>query len=335
MTLGVVVNGTLFQRAKAISVRRSLRSFAGWFDIVSSSDPNERIPIRINDRVQIVSGTSDVLLTGFIESLRVQQDAGSHEITVGGRDITADLIDSTLKTKQFNGPIRFLDLVSNLLREQGLSSIRVVNEAGQVGEINETELISGEIGESSFAFLERYARRVQVLLTTNEDGAILVMRAGATDSGVSLIRSVSSPLNNILASSVEVNVAGRFGEYACQSQLAPGGPNFDGTTQEATSQSGTATDSGIRSTRFFETEADRRAVEGVTVGVFRHRGKNYLKKRFSDTLLLARLKALDQETYGDKSKIDGDMRHEHSGPGGTPLNVTIDWGVPPDEDPES
>lgn len=256
MTLAVVVNGTLFTRAKAIRVSRSLRSFAGWFDIVSSADENDRLPIKINDRVQIVSGTSDVLLTGFIERLRVRQNAGAHEISVGGRDITADLIDSTLKTKQFNGPIGYQQLVLNVLREQGLGSIRVVNEAGQLGEIKASELVSGEIGESAFGFLERYARRVQVILTTNEDGAVLIMRAGATDSGVQLIRQADNQSNNILESSIDVNVAGRFGEYACQGQLSPAGTDFAGSTQEATAQSGTASDRAIRSGRFFEFEAE-------------------------------------------------------------------------------
>ncbi len=256
MTLAVVVNGTRFTRAKSISVSRSLRSFAGWFDIVSSADENDRLPIKINDRVQIISGRADVLLTGYIERLRVRQNADAHELNVGGRDITADLIDSTLRTKVFNGPIGFQQLVTNVLREQDLASIRVINEAGQLGEIKASELISGEIGESAFAFLERYARRVQVILTSNEDGAVLIMRAGATDSGVQLIRQAGNQGNNILASSVEINVAGRFGNYACQGQLAPAGTDFAGTTQETVAQSGTARDRGIRSGRFFEFEAE-------------------------------------------------------------------------------
>lgn len=279
MTLGVVVNGTLFTRAKSISVSRSIRSLSGWFDISSSADDLGRLPIRVNDSVQIVAGTSDVLLTGFVERLGVRQDAGAHEIRIGGRDITADLIDSTLRTKVFNGPIGFQQLVTNVLREQGLSSIRVVNEAGQLKEISGSELVSGEIGESAFAFLERYARRVQVILTTNEDGNVLIMRAGAIESGVGLIREDNSPLTNVLASSVEVNVAGRFGSYACQGQLAPAGADFDGSTNEATAQSGTARDRNIRSTRFFEFEAET---------------------------------AMDSDACGDRAKLEGNVRRAKS-----------------------
>lgn len=51
-----------------------------------------------------------------------------------------------------------------------------------------------------------------------------------------------------------------------------------------------------------EKELYRRAVEGVPVGTFRHRGKTYLKMRLSDALLLAMLKAEAPEKYGDKPK---------------------------------
>ncbi len=256
MTLGVVVNGALFQRAKAITVSRSLRSFAGWFEVVASADGSERLPIKLNDRIQVVSGATGGLLTGFVESLRVRQDAGSHDITVSGRDITADLVDSSLRTKEFNGPIGFEDLVGNVLRAQDLISIGVVNEAGPLGDIKESELISGEIGESAFGFLEKYARRVQAILTTNEDGNVLIMRAGAIDSGVQLIRQAGNPATNILASSVEINVTDRYRDYVCQSQISTAGPNVDATVQEATAQSGSAQDRGARSGRFLEMEAE-------------------------------------------------------------------------------
>jgi len=256
MTLRVIANGTPYSQAKSISVRRSVRNFLGWFEIASSADENNRLPINVNDRVQIVTDDGDVLLTGYVERLRVQQNAGSHEIVVSGRDITADVVDSTLVTKQFNGPIAFLDLLTRVLSEQGLSSISVVNEAGALGQIKESELLSGEIGESAYDLIERYARRVQALITTNEDGAILVMRSGSVTAPASLVRVDRNPLNNILESTVEIDVSGRYSAYRCQSQLAPAGANFDATASETTAQSGDASDNKIRSGRFFEFEAE-------------------------------------------------------------------------------
>ena len=43
-------------------------------------------------------------------------------------------------------------------------------------------------------------------------------------------------------------------------------------------------------------------------------------KKYSDPLLLARLKAIAPERYGDKTKV------EHSGADGDPITVKIDWG---------
>lgn len=64
-----------------------------------------------------------------------------------------------------------------------------------------------------------------------------------------------------------------------------------------------------------EAEADRRAVEGVLEPVF-HQGEvvGHVRK-FSDTLLMFRLKALEPAKYRE--------RYEHSGAGGSPLTVKI------------
>lgn len=59
-----------------------------------------------------------------------------------------------------------------------------------------------------------------------------------------------------------------------------------------------------------ETEADRRGAEGVIVGTFEYKGKVFPRKRFSDTLLLARLKKLDPEGY---AKVDGNLNLNTTG----------------------
>lgn len=65
-----------------------------------------------------------------------------------------------------------------------------------------------------------------------------------------------------------------------------------------------------------EAEAYRRAVEGIDKGVW-HQGQQVgLEKQYSDSLLLAMLRAKRSREYGDKSKF------EVSGPEGAPLQVT-------------
>lgn len=51
-------------------------------------------------------------------------------------------------------------------------------------------------------------------------------------------------------------------------------------------------------------------------------------KKYSDALLIARIKALAPEKYGDRTKVDhtGGLQHEHGGVEGGPITVKIDWG---------
>lgn len=72
-----------------------------------------------------------------------------------------------------------------------------------------------------------------------------------------------------------------------------------------------------RSTDLLEREAYRRAAVGVEEPVY-YRGKQVGSvKRFSDTLLMFLLKGRKPETYRENH------RHEHTGPGGAPLDVNV------------
>lgn len=71
-----------------------------------------------------------------------------------------------------------------------------------------------------------------------------------------------------------------------------------------------------------EQEAIRRAVEGVKEPVFYKGQKVAAVTRYSDTLLIFLLKGLKPERYKD--------RHEHTGPGGGPIQVISIEVVPPD-----
>lgn len=255
MSLSAVVNGVVYTRAKEVRVERSIRNFNGWFTIVSSADELDRFPIRIGDRVQIIAGLTDVLFTGFVERLRIRQDAGTHDIIVSGRDITADLVDSALVTKQFAGPIAFDGLVNRVMQEQGAIYPLDVQVAS-LGRINETELISGEIGETAFEFLERYARRVQVLMTTSEDGAVSILRGGQAVTGISLQHVPGLPGNNLIMSEIDLNYTNRFNQYSCLSQISPAGQSEGVSTRDLVTQSGSSIDGDIRSSRFHEFKAE-------------------------------------------------------------------------------
>jgi hypothetical protein len=78
-------------------------------------------------------------------------------------------------------------------------------------------------------------------------------------------------------------------------------------------------DAEIQATETLESEARRRAVEGVvTITPYYHRGEllsETVETKYSDTLLIFLLKARAPEKYRERVGI------EHSGPGGGPIQT--------------
>ena len=255
MSLAAIVNGVRYTRAKSIVVNRSIRNFVGWFEIVSSADNFNNFPIKINDDIQIIAGFQTPLLKGTVERLSISQGPEDHVIIASGRDITSTLVDSSLKTKQFKGPISFDGLVNRVMSEQG-TIFPLIVATPVVPQIPETELVSAQIGETAFDFLDRYARRVQLILTTDEQGQVKILRAGrARISGI--IQNVPGlPLNNVLTSSLDIDFSERYNEYVCRSQIAPAGLKSRVSTRNLVNQSASAKDTDVIAGRFLEFEAE-------------------------------------------------------------------------------
>ncbi len=255
MSLGAVVNGVLYNRAISISVSRDIRNFVGWFEIVSSPSRFNRIPIKVGDKVEIVAGTNTVIMTAFIEKIAIRYSASNHEIVASGRDVTCDLVDSTLKTKQYRGPLRFDGFINSVLSEQG-ASFPVFVEVDQVGEVGKDEVISGETGEPVMEFLERYARRVGLVLTSSPEGGVTILRTGKTSASDVLTNIPGGPDNNVISCGVDINDSHLYGEYSVTGQLSPAAGTVTDPTDVITDQSASTVDSRVRRSRFLQFEAE-------------------------------------------------------------------------------
>jgi prophage tail gpP-like protein len=85
---------------------------------------------------------------------------------------------------------------------------------------NEAEdLISPEPGDNAFEFIEKWARKRQVLLTPNGDGNVVITRGSATRIDAFLIHRVNSDDNNVISWGVDYDLTTRFNRYKMPSQL--------------------------------------------------------------------------------------------------------------------
>ena len=253
--ISIKLNGIDYVNFEDAEVFRSMETASGAFRFTSSADGNNLFPIKIRDKVDIsVDGTK--VIDGYIETINSEYSATEHSITVTGRDVTSDFIDSTVGSKkEFLGTIQLIDIIRAILDGLGLSSIGITDETGGIEPFFFYDNTSAEIGQTCFDFIEPYLRKRQVLLITDGSGNLILTRASSDIFPVKLQNVVgeSRNENNITSGSMTLDFSNRFNQYIARSQLNPMLLTNDKTPQDIADQSGESSiDNQIRTTRILE-----------------------------------------------------------------------------------
>ena len=254
------VNGLRYQGFTDVNVVKSIENLAGQFTFSTTvkdgftSATESGITfltgnlgtlqndLKIQDEVKIYIDDT-LLISGFIEDLSIAYSADSHSISIAGRDKTGDLIDSSIIQKSYSQR-GFVKLIEMVLKDNGHTSISVINDVVDLSNLETNEIIKTEKGDSIATFLDRYAKKLQVLLITNEDGDLVITREGA-DLGIgALISEIKGYNNNILSANISVNTSERFRYIEVYSQSSN-----DDYTASSVNQSAIAIDAVIRDTR--------------------------------------------------------------------------------------
>ena len=258
MTIQVRVNGEVYENFTEATVYSSLKTISGSFTIMSTANENDLFPIKATDSVEvIVDGV--VAITGFIDSLSGSHSSSTHSITINGRDKTADVIDSTVGSKkEYKGNLSLKKLIENVLSNSGITGIKVIDEIGTLEQFTNSDLISAEIGQTIFDFIDTYASKKQVLLTTDGQGNIVITRGSTVSSGATLVKLKSDPSlrNNILKSSINIDNSNRFNKYIVQTQSNPLFSISSSNSADETNINANSIDSEVRATRVLEFQAE-------------------------------------------------------------------------------
>lgn len=268
MALTIEHNGTVYRNFIASSVDVSIRSASGAFSFEATANTDNALPIKAGDAVKILADGTPVV-TGYVDTLDVDYDSSTHNIRVTGRDKTSDIIDSSVVgKKEFSKGVTLPSIIKSVLSDAGISGISVIDETGGIAAFTSDEVSSAEIGQSCIDFFDSFARKRQVLITTDGKGNLVLTRGGKVSSGLSLIHAtgVQGKRNNVKSARMSVDLTQRFSSYQVRSQ---GNPVFSlgSTPQQLTEIGGFATDSGIRSSRKLELQSE----ESLTVGDSKNR----------------------------------------------------------------
>ena len=238
------INGVRYEGVTSFQATNSMVDFGKSFSIsivVNSEITPSLINVKSQDKIKIYIDNT-LILTGFIISRNISYDSSSHVITFEGSDKATDLIDSDIIQKSYK--IRnFIKLVSQVLQDNGYN-LKVINKVADIKLLNEKEEVNTENGETIINFLFRYAQKLQVLLTTDKDGNIIITREDELGTIGSVINDLNGENNNILSASINETTKDRFNIVEVFSQDTN---NFH--TEQASNQKGSSIDNEVRSPR--------------------------------------------------------------------------------------
>jgi prophage tail gpP-like protein len=210
------IKGVRYTGFTDISINKSLEAFASSFTATlvakeNTDDTRKSLsPIKLQDEIKLYID-KDLVFTGYVETLDINYDSSSHMIMVAGRDKASDLIDSSAKPNSYKDIKSITRLIEKVLADNGYNNITVSKSSSDIDDtLEDGETVSVELGESIFSFLDRYAKKAQILITTDNKGNIVVTREGSNTINTDLISIKGSNLNNIKKASISLNTIDRY-----------------------------------------------------------------------------------------------------------------------------
>lgn len=258
MTLEISINGTPFTRWESASVQRSIDANCGVFRFTNSSEaPVFDYPVKAGDFVEILV-SSVRKIVGFVDEVIGLQDDNSHTITVSGRDVTADIIDSSIPdgAKVTEGPISLRALCEKMVSELGVE-LPIVQQFNDIAGFTSEDLQAGGSGESAMGYLVSFARKRQVYLISDGNGNLVIYRPDTSDkAGTPLLHQFNGARNNVMSYSFKRSLQDRFNRYLCRSQDNFGFDSLADYSEGGVDRKNEVTDEQVRPGRYLEISAE-------------------------------------------------------------------------------
>lgn len=250
MPINLEVNGTEFTNFTHASVTVALDTLANDFSFIAVMPAGEQLPFKGGESCT-VTVDDELVLTGSIESIGGSYDATRHGITISGRDKTGDLIDSSINIMDdIRAPISLKQIIERVLEHIG-TDITVVDNATPDPFNKAEDIVAPKPGDNAFTFVEGYAQKRQVLLTSNAEGDIVITNSQAVSSGGVLQNAIKAETNNVLTAAWFYTTSDLFNKYVQKAQLDPIALDFGESKSDegVISQEGQALDNNIRQGR--------------------------------------------------------------------------------------
>jgi prophage tail gpP-like protein len=217
--LTLLAAGRVYAGWKSVRVVRSMQQCASAFELTLAerwAGQDVRLPVRPGTFCAVMVGQA-VVLTGYVDGAEIGVEAKLRNVSVAGRDMTADLVDCSAirKPGQWRGA-KIEAIARDLCAPFGVRVVADVDTGAALASF------SLQAGETVFEALERAARLRALLLVSNSMGALVLTRAGIQRSSTPLLLG-----QNVLKATARLDMRDRFSTYTALGQAA-GSDNFSG-----------------------------------------------------------------------------------------------------------
>lgn len=227
------VNGVQYRNFVRAECEIRLDSLSNRFSFEAIAPEGVALPFKGGDICTIIVADQKVL-TGAIEYIGVDYDASNHILTIAGRDKTADLVDSTIDIMDsLNAESLTLKKVIEIVIEKIGLDIKVFDEVNPLPFNAAEDIIEAEPGQNAFNLIETYAKKRQVLLTSNSNGDIVITSNSGVAGDGAIQNILNSTDNNVIKASFTLDTTNRYKTYKLVSSLNPVASNASGSTDLA------------------------------------------------------------------------------------------------------
>lgn len=224
----VLLGGSPYTGWLKVEVTQTFDQASGEGRLTISEQPGNPLPADVGDTAVIIMAGQPVL-TGHVHAVHARHDFKNHEIELTLRDKTQDLIDSTIGPgHEYKPPIKLKDVATKTLNKMGLSSIKVIDNANPDEYRKGGEMPVGAIDTLGHSWLDSWAKKRQVVLTTDGKGNLVIDRNQKRRLGGFLYKSFEDDArNNILKAEYQNSDFGRHNKHSCAGQKSQNDPDWE------------------------------------------------------------------------------------------------------------
>jgi len=247
------VNGTRYTNFVEATLKLGIDDISSSFSFASGIKTGENIPFNMGDEC-LAYVDDELVLTGHIEAVYGNGNATSRVVNFAGRDLTGDLVDSSLKAWDKKAPITMKQIVEAAIEDIGADIDVIDNSAidGKVATFSKlSDVISAENGDPAKTFLIKNARKKNLLLTSDEHGRVVIQHSAGVIVSASIIQRKNHPANNVVDYTFSYDDTKRYNKYKVTGNSNLGFLNLIGKVEskKMVNRKGSITDRVIREGR--------------------------------------------------------------------------------------